>query len=92
MPRRILQGKVVSDKADKTITVLVERRVMHPVYKKFITRSKKYAAHDEANRCKTGDIVRIRECRPISKSKCWEVLTDDVAAPAGEAQASGAQS
>ena len=82
MPRRVLLGKVVSDKCDKTVTVLVERRVMHPVYKKFITRSKKYAAHDEANRFKIGDKVRIRECRPISKSKCWEVVTDEAAAAA----------
>ena len=80
MPRRTLQGTVVSDKNDKTITVLVERRVMHPVYKKFITRSKKYAAHDEGNIFKTGDIVKIRECRPISKSKCWEAVLEDMAA------------
>ena len=83
MPKRILQGLVVSDKQDKTIVVRVERRVMHPVYKKFITRSKKYAAHDEANRFKIGDKVRIRECRPISKSKCWEVVTEEAAAAAG---------
>jgi len=76
MPRRILQGTVVSDKADKTITVRVDRRVKEPLYKKYITRSKKYAAHDEDNRCKVGDIVRIRECRPLSKRKCWEVLAD----------------
>lgn len=76
MPRRVLQGVVVSDKADKTIVVLVERRVMHPIYKKIIRRSKKYMAHDEANTCKAGDVVRIRECRPLSKRKCWEVLTD----------------
>ena len=74
MPRRILQGVVVSDKGDKTITVLVERRVMHPVYKKFIKLSKKYRAHDEANACQVGDTVRIRECRPISKTKTWEVV------------------
>jgi small subunit ribosomal protein S17 len=67
---------VVSDKADKTITVRVDRRVMEPLYKKYITRSKKYAAHDEDNRCKIGDSVRIRECRPLSKRKCWEVLAD----------------
>jgi small subunit ribosomal protein S17 len=79
MPKRILQGTVVSDKADKTITVLVERRVMHPVYKKFITKSKKYAAHDEANHFKIGDVVRIEECRPISKSKTWVALTGDAA-------------
>ncbi len=76
MSKRILQGRVVSDKADKTITVRVERRVMHPLYKKYIRRSKKYAAHDPENQCKVGDMVRIRECRPISKSKRWEVLAD----------------
>jgi small subunit ribosomal protein S17 len=76
MPKRILQGLVVSDACDKTITVRVERRVMHPVYKKFITRSKKYAAHDELNQHKVGDNVRIQECRPISKRKTWVVLKD----------------
>ena len=76
MPRRVLQGVVVSDKSDKTITVLVERRVMHPVYKKFIKRSKRYHAHDEGNNCHIGDSVRIRECRPISKTKSWEVVAD----------------
>jgi small subunit ribosomal protein S17 len=76
MPKRVLQGVVVSDKADKTISVRVERRIMHPLYKKFIRRSKKYSAHDPENSCKTGDLVRIQECRPISKSKRWEVLAD----------------
>jgi len=76
MPKRILQGVVVSDKMDKTIVVQVERRVMHPIYKKFVRRTKKYAAHDEANAHKVGETVRIRECRPISKRKCWEVLAD----------------
>lgn len=76
MPRRILQGQVVSDKMDKTVTVLVERRVMHPVYKKIIKRSKKYHAHDETNSCSIGDQVRIEECRPISKSKTWRVLAE----------------
>jgi len=76
MPKRVLQGVVVSDASDKTITVRVERRVMHPVYKKFIVRSKKYAAHDEKNQFKVGDVVRIRECRPISKRKRWEVVID----------------
>ena len=76
MPRRVLQGVVVSDKGDKTITVLVERRVMHPVYKKIIKRSKRYRAQDEGNHCNVGDTVRIRECRPISKTKSWEVVTD----------------
>ncbi len=75
MPKRVLTGVVVSDKADKTIVVRVERRVMHPVYKKVIMRSKKYAAHDEGNAFKTGDLVRIEECRPLSKSKRWTVLT-----------------
>ena len=64
-----MQGTVVSDKSDKTVTVLVERRIMHPVYKKIITKSKKFAAHDAENRCKQGDKVRIRECAPLSKSK-----------------------
>lgn len=76
MPKRILQGVVVSDKMDKTVVVRVERRVMHPIYKKFIRRSKKYHAHDENNQCKIGDTVRICECRPISKTKTWEVLAD----------------
>ena len=76
MPKRILQGVVVSDKMDKTVTVKVEHRIMHPLYKKFIRRSKKYAAHDENNACKIGDTVSIRECRPISKRKKWEVLTE----------------
>ena len=74
MPKRILQGVVVSDKPDKTVIVSVERRVMHPVYKKFITRSKKYAAHDETNAHKTGEVVRIEESRPISKRKRWIVI------------------
>ncbi len=76
MPKRILQGVVVSDKQDKTVTVLVERRVMHPVYKKYLRKSKKYAAHDETNSVKEGEIIRIRECRPISKRKTWEVVTE----------------
>ncbi len=76
MPKRVMSGVVVSDKMDKTVVVQVERRVMHPVYKKIIRRSKKYAAHDEKNRCKVGDVVTIRECRPISKRKCWEVVAN----------------
>jgi len=71
-----MQGVVVSDKMDKTVTVKVERRVRHPVYKKIIRRSKKYAAHDENNAYKVGDVVSIRECRPISKRKTWEVIAD----------------
>ena len=74
MPRRVLTGRVTSDKMDKTITVLVDRRVMHPLYKKFIRKSKKYAAHDEANVCKVGDMVRIVECAPISKRKTWTLV------------------
>jgi small subunit ribosomal protein S17 len=76
MPKRILQGTVVSDAADKTISVLVERRIKHPLYKKTIRRSKKYAAHDEQNKVKAGDVVRIEECRPISKTKTWQVVYD----------------
>ncbi|MDG6093914.1 30S ribosomal protein S17 [Acetobacter sp. AN02] len=75
MPKRILSGRVTSDKMDKTITVLVDRRVMHPLYKKFIRRSKKYAAHDELNECKVGDTVRIEECAPISRRKTWTVIS-----------------
>lgn len=85
MPRRVLTGRVTSDKMTKTITVLVDRRVMHPLYKKFIRLSKKYAAHDEANECKIGDKVRIEECRPISKRKTWTVIERN-GAKLGEAQ------
>jgi small subunit ribosomal protein S17 len=76
MPRRVMQGVVVSDAADKTVVVRVDRRVQHPMYKKYVVRSKKFMAHDEANRFKVGDVVRIRECRPLSKRKRWEVVTD----------------
>jgi small subunit ribosomal protein S17 len=76
MPRRILQGLVVSDVNEKTVTVKVERRFMHPVYKKFIVRSKKFLAHDESNQVKVGQTVRIQECRPLSKRKRWEVVAD----------------
>jgi small subunit ribosomal protein S17 len=74
MPRRILQGKVVSDKNDKTVTVLVERRFTHPLMKKTVRNSKRYRAHDETNACKTGESVRIRECAPKSRNKSWEVV------------------
>jgi small subunit ribosomal protein S17 len=74
MSKRVLQGVVVSDVCDKTVIVRVERRVMHPVYKKFVTHSKKYAAHDENNSYRSGDVVRIEESRPISKRKCWVVI------------------
>ena len=76
MPKLVMQGVVVSDKQDTTVTVLVERRVMHPLYKKYVKKSKKYAAHDEMNVVKTGDKVFIRECRPLSKRKTWEVVAD----------------
>lgn len=79
MPRRVLEGRVVSDKMDKTVTVLVERRTMHPIYKKYVKQSAKYAAHDESNSFQIGDKVSIEECRPISKRKCWKVVTDPVA-------------
>jgi small subunit ribosomal protein S17 len=95
MPRRVLTGRVTSDKMDKTITVLVDRRVMHPLYKKFIRQSKKYAAHDEENICKTGDTVRIVECPPISKRKTWTVIERNGAilgsAPVDAVQAAEAQ-
>ena len=74
MPKRILQGTVVSDKTDKTVVVLIERKIAHPVYGKIMRRTKKYHAHDEANAVKTGDVVRIEECAPISKLKTWRVL------------------
>lgn len=74
MPRRILEGNIVSDKMDKTVTVLVERRFMHPVYKKYVRKSDKYAAHDETNTFKAGDRVQIEECRPLSKNKRWRVI------------------
>ncbi len=77
MPKRILQGVVVSDKMDKSVVVRVERRVMHPVYKKYIKRSKKYTAHDENNLCKVGDVVQIIESRPISKTKTWVVVSEE---------------
>jgi small subunit ribosomal protein S17 len=76
MPKRILQGTVTSDKNAQTITVLVERRFTHPMMKKTVRQSKKYRAHDALNQFKVGDIVRIQECAPISKSKRWEVLVD----------------
>ena len=71
---RTLQGRVVSDKMDKTITVLVERRVKHPIYGKFVRRSTKVHAHDEANECNVGDVVMVEQCRPLSKSKTWRLV------------------
>jgi small subunit ribosomal protein S17 len=76
MPKRILQGTVESDKADKTVVVRVERRFTDPLIKKTVRRSKRYHAHDETNAHKVGDQVRIQECRPISKLKRWVVLED----------------
>ena len=80
MPKRVLQGTVVSDKNEKTVVVLVERRFTHPLFKKTVRRSKKYKAHDENNLCKVGDLVSIEETKPISKDKNWIVLRDETAA------------
>ncbi len=77
MPKRVLQGVVVSDKNDKTVVVKVERRFTHPVMKKTVRMSKKYKAHDEANACKVGDVVFIEESCPISKDKTWVVVTGE---------------
>ncbi len=77
MPKRILQGVVVSDKQDKTVVVSVERQVMHPVYKKIVKKSKKFAAHDENNQFKEGDKVSIIESKPYSKNKTWAVIVDN---------------
>lgn len=72
--KRTKVGRVVSDKADKTVTVMLERQVKHPLYGKYIKRSTKVHAHDEDNRCGQGDLVKIAECRPISKTKSWRVV------------------
>jgi len=74
MPKRVLTGQIVSDKTDKTVVVLVERKVKHPLYGKIIRRSKKYHAHDEGNEFKAGEVVRIEETAPISKLKTWKVI------------------
>ena len=71
---RALQGRVVSDKMDKTVTVMVERRVKHPIYGKYVRRSTKVHAHDENNECRKGDVVVVEQCRPISKSKKWRFI------------------
>jgi small subunit ribosomal protein S17 len=84
MPKRVLQGVVVSDKNDKTVVVQVERRLTHPVLKKTVRRTKKYHAHDEENTFKEGDVVRIQECPPVSKNKRWVVL--DEVSPQGSAE------
>ena len=77
MPKRVLQGVVVSDKGDKTVVVRVDRKVAHPVLSKTVRRSKRYSAHDPENKHKEGDIVRIEECRPISKTKRWRVIAEE---------------
>lgn len=77
MPRRILQGKVISNACAKTVTVNVERTFTHPIYKKIIKKSKRYHAHDENEVFKIGDIVKIKESRPISKTKKWQVIYND---------------
>lgn len=74
MPKRILQGVVVSDKSDKTVVVRVERRYSHPLLQKIVRQSRKYKAHDANNRFKVGDVVSIQETAPISKDKCWVVV------------------
>lgn len=84
MPKRVLRGTVVSDKNPQTVVVKVERRFMHPVMGKIVRRSKKYHAHDENKSFKVGDIVRIVECKPISKLKRWEVVK-----PVGESSSDG---
>ena len=84
MPKRVLQGVVVSDKNDKTVVVQVERRLTHPVLKKTVRLTKKYHAHDEENTFKEGDLVRIQECPPVSKNKRWVVL--DQVSPQGSSK------
>ncbi len=79
MPKRILQGRVVSAACEKTVTVIVERRFLHPVQKKTVRRTKKYHVHDGAGDAKAGDLVRIRECPPVSRTKRWEILGPDAA-------------
>ena len=80
---RTLTGRIVSDKMDKTVTVLVERRVKHPVYGKILTKSSKIKAHDESNDAKKGDLVTIAECRPVSKDKAWKLINIDERVAAG---------
>ncbi len=72
--KRVLQGKVVSNKSDKTIIIKVVRQVAHPLYKKYYKKTNKFMAHDEMNECNTGDVVRVRECRPLSARKCWKLV------------------
>jgi len=79
--KRTVSGRVVSDKADKTVSVKVERLVKHPAYGKYIRRTTKVLAHDENNECNSGDLVTISECRPVSKNKAWQVVSVDERAP-----------
>ena len=72
--KKVFQGKVVSDKMEKTITVLIERRTLHPIYQKYVSKSKKVKAHDENNEAHIGDTVKVVECRPVSKDKTWNLL------------------
>ena len=90
MPKRILEGVVISDKGNKTVVVKVERTFLHPLLKKTVRRSKKYHAHDEANSYKEGEIARIIECAPKSKLKTWEVLAKDAQDPSPPAKAAKA--
>lgn len=78
MPRRVLQGTVVSDKSEKTVVISVVRKYKHPIFKKFVTSKKKYAAHDPENQYKTGDVVSIIEHKPISKNKRWHVVNNKI--------------
>jgi small subunit ribosomal protein S17 len=87
MPKRVLTGNIVSDKGDKTVVVLVERKVKHPLYGKIIRRSKKYHAHDEGNEYKAGETVRIEETAPISKLKTWKVIERVTAAKTAAVEA-----
>ena len=87
MPKRVLQGVVVSDKGEKTIVVKVERRFTHPVMKKTVRRSKNYHAHDESNVAKVGQTVSIEECRPFSKTKTWQLVEAGAASEAAPAEA-----
>ena len=79
--KRTVTGRLVSDKADKTVSVKVERLIKHPIYGKFIRRTTKILAHDENNECNSGDLVTISECRPVSKNKAWQVVSVDKRAP-----------
>ena len=88
MPKRVLQGPVVSDKGDKTVVVRVDRAYQHPLLKKVVRRSKRYHAHDEGNQYKVGDLVSIQECPPRSKLKHWEVVAKQGEVSAAEAEAS----